>query len=534
MASLLELVERINKGELIEPQQLDIYQESTNSAEKFLASHARAMLELRRSMSFLHTALEAIDFGDHKVLQQYLAVLSFLGLGEQKTEPLVRFAAAAATRREAAAAMEALQFAVAQDGETGYSTDRQNALFIAEQYERCATAIGWAAPGGTDWQNPNLRIGYLTTAIADEAPSAKLIAGIARHAGDAKLHVYSTESASRRDKLIFIQGPFASASAKRGKETIEQLGKRKVATAFAPLDQDLAAATRDLANQIFRDQIDVLILDANHGDAIAAVLGHLPVSKTKLHLVRRTPLLGGTIDGVAYVDFPRLKSDEAHWDGENVPTLLLQEGVEPLNESIPAPARAPLGIPETATVLASVLSEIDGPASGEFLEAIVHLLRQNPSTVLLVAGDGDTAPIKRRLEAAGLGKRAGFTGKRKDMSEFLRVADVFLAAVPRASAAGVLAAMNAGRPVVALAGDPADPQNAAAILGDGVVAADLGDYLSKAADFIRDPVLRQKIGGVMKLRVAEGFAMKQSVAALIEHCQSMVASVTPAAVGKAA
>jgi len=59
MASLLELVERINKGELIEPQQLDVYQESANAAEKFLASHARAMLELRRSQSFLHDVLSA-------------------------------------------------------------------------------------------------------------------------------------------------------------------------------------------------------------------------------------------------------------------------------------------------------------------------------------------------------------------------------------------------------------------------------------------------------------------------------------------
>ena len=37
MASLMELVDRVNKGELIDPELLEIYQESPNSAEKFLA-----------------------------------------------------------------------------------------------------------------------------------------------------------------------------------------------------------------------------------------------------------------------------------------------------------------------------------------------------------------------------------------------------------------------------------------------------------------------------------------------------------------
>ena len=36
MASLMELVERVNKGELIDSEQLEMYQESPNSAEKFL------------------------------------------------------------------------------------------------------------------------------------------------------------------------------------------------------------------------------------------------------------------------------------------------------------------------------------------------------------------------------------------------------------------------------------------------------------------------------------------------------------------
>ena len=47
MASLMELIERVNRGELIDPAQLEIYQESSNSAEKFLAHRGKGHRSLR-------------------------------------------------------------------------------------------------------------------------------------------------------------------------------------------------------------------------------------------------------------------------------------------------------------------------------------------------------------------------------------------------------------------------------------------------------------------------------------------------------
>ncbi len=61
MASLMELIERVNKGEMIDPTQLEVYQDSSNSAEKFLAHHARAMLDLRQAQQHMMQSLEAID-----------------------------------------------------------------------------------------------------------------------------------------------------------------------------------------------------------------------------------------------------------------------------------------------------------------------------------------------------------------------------------------------------------------------------------------------------------------------------------------
>ena len=61
MPSLMELVERVNKGELIDSATLEVYEESPNSAEKFLAHHAHAMLDLRRAQQHMLQSLEAIE-----------------------------------------------------------------------------------------------------------------------------------------------------------------------------------------------------------------------------------------------------------------------------------------------------------------------------------------------------------------------------------------------------------------------------------------------------------------------------------------
>src|SRR2546421_6059960 len=119
MASLMEIVERVNKGELLAPEPLEVYEESSNSAEKFLAHHAHAMLDLRRAQQHMLQSLEAIDYSDQKVLNQFVAVSGFLGLTDLRTGPVVKFGACAIARREWALGLEALANAVAFDLQHG-------------------------------------------------------------------------------------------------------------------------------------------------------------------------------------------------------------------------------------------------------------------------------------------------------------------------------------------------------------------------------------------------------------------------------
>ncbi|HEY0009838.1 MAG TPA: glycosyltransferase, partial [Tepidisphaeraceae bacterium] len=397
-------------------------------------------------------------------------------------------------------------------------------------------AIGWFPPGPCDWNNAQLKIGYLTSAVADDEAAGRMLMGLSKHldAKEVKLHVYSTEAAVRREKQSFGQGPFVAASGKRGKETLDTMQRRKVAFWSAALDHDLATCAKELASQIFRDQIDVLIVDANLADPIAAVVSQWPVARAKLNLVRRTPLLGGGMNGAVYVESALHRADSSAWAKRSVMSHFIQEGVEAPADSAAAPQRSAFGIPDQSIILATVANEADGTMSDDFIDAIVNSLRQHPLSVLLVAGENDGGTLKRRLDAAGLGKRVGFAGKRKDICEFLRMADVYLTPFPRCTATGTLAAMAAGRAVVALAGDAEDPQSPVSILGEEFVSEDTGSYLDRVGRLVRDPALRAKTGEEMKSRAIETFGFEHTAAAIEQICRDLLPAKEAAPASKAA
>lgn len=526
MPSLLELVERVNKGELIDSALLEVYQESNNAAEKFLANHARAMLDLRRSHTYLVEALEAIDYADQKVLFQYMAVLGFLGLSEQRAEAVIRFGAAAIARREVALGLEAIQNGVTQDAQHDafFTRDRGNQQMIAEQLNKAAQAIGWFPPSACDWNNPQLKIGYLTSSLGDDDAGARMVLGLSKHVDqkDVKVHVYSTECNVRRERLSFNQGPFTLSSAKRGKETIETLNRRKASVWMAPLDQDLAGCAKELGAQIHRDQIDVLIIDAGLSDPIACMVANWNVAKAKLNLVRRSPMLAGSVDGAVYVDSKLQKSDDSHWRAQDAESHLVLEGIDPLALELPASTqRSAYGIPEQSVILATH-AENDASLSDAFLDTIVQTLRNHPQAVLLIAGEVDQAPVKRRLESAGLGKRVGFAGKRRELADFLRMADVYLTPFPNAGTTGMLAAMNAGRAIVALAGEESDPHRTQSIVTDEHVAPDARAYADRIAKLIRDPQLRTRTGEQLRERAVATFGYEQTARTLERICRGLV------------
>src|SRR5438094_8128907 len=238
MASLMELIERVNKGELIDPAQLEIYQESSNSAEKFLAHHAHAMLDLRRAQQHMMQSLEAIDYSDQKVLNQFISVSGFLGLTDLRAAPVIKFGACAIGRREYALGLEAIQNGVSYDLTHGgsWTGDRENCQFVATQYDRAAQCIGWTAGQPLEWNNKQTRIAIIVSSVGDEDASGKMVRALAKDHDSKrfKLHVYSTEASVRREKQLFGQTAYTPASGKRGQQTMGELQKIKTPVWCAP------------------------------------------------------------------------------------------------------------------------------------------------------------------------------------------------------------------------------------------------------------------------------------------------------------
>src|SRR5947208_3884375 len=238
MASLMELFERVNNGELIDSDQLETYEESANSAEKFLAHHAHAMVDLRRAQQHMLQSLEAIDYADQKVLNQFVAVSGFLGLTELRTAPVVKFAACAIARRDYALGMEALASAMSFDMQHAgaYTSDRENCLFVAAQYDRAAQSIGFLSTQPAQHDNKQIHVGLIVSNVADDEAATRAIASLGKHHDPAriKLHIYSTEAGVRREKQFFASAPFLAGSAKRGIGTLEFLGQKKIPGCLCP------------------------------------------------------------------------------------------------------------------------------------------------------------------------------------------------------------------------------------------------------------------------------------------------------------
>lgn len=525
MSSLLELVEKVNRGESVDPQLLEVYQDSTNQAEKFLASHARAMLDLRRSQNHLLTALQSIDFSDQKVLGQYLNVLNFLGQEAQGADPIVRFASAALKRREAAVALESLQIGAA----TGFVTDRDSGTTLAQQYERASFAAGWYPTGTAEHNDPEIRIGYLTTSLADDESASATIVGLSRRleTQNFKLSVYVTDALAKRPRQTSFALSTASSSAKRGKETLENLSKTNTPVTLASTATDLLASTRELAEKIQKDQIDVLLIDANLADPVAAILSNWPVAKRKVAVARSsTPY--GKFDCVVYLDAEQFKLDKDFWTRQQTDVRLIPDGID-LCEYTTAPvARSSYGIPDQCAILATAGTNLPETLNDEFVDSVISILRANSTAVYLVVGDGDFSNQKRRFEAAGVSKRVGYTGRRNDVADFLRMTDIYLAEFPATTSAGLLAAMSVGKPVVAMY----NQQTLGTLLGaeQTVPPRDNTAYVERASQFVRNPEFRNELGKALRERVETNFSFAQTCQAI----QKLASSLAPKAAASVA
>ena len=227
---------------------------------------------------------------------------------------------------------------------------------------------------------------------------------------------------------------------------------------------------------------------------------------------------------VCYFDQAKFEKDQQFWSQREVETRYVLEGIDLEDAMAAAPNRAGYGIPDSAVVLSSSSTNLAATLSNEFCDTIIGILRANPQAIYLCVGEGELASQKRRFESAGVSKRIGYAGKRKDLPSFLKMADIYLAEFPNGDSTGVLQAMSVERPVVAMAGSESIASQAAEFAGaDATVPfGDSGAYLDRVGKLIRDTAARMQSGKDMRARIESQFAFTQTARQLEKLCTSML------------
>jgi glycosyltransferase involved in cell wall biosynthesis len=158
--------------------------------------------------------------------------------------------------------------------------------------------------------------------------------------------------------------------------------------------------------------------------------------------------------------------------------------------------RAALGLPPEAPVVLTVACLKPQKAPGDIVAAAGRVLRLEPGTYFLIAGDGELRPeMEAMIRADGLQERVILLGWRRDISRLLRAADLFLLTsrwegLPRA----ILEALLAGLPVVATAADGVTDVVQEGVNGYVVPVGDAERMADRLVELLRAPELRRRMG----------------------------------------
>lgn len=536
MSSLVENVERIRAGQPGDAEALAAHLDA-GPAERFLAHHAAATLAMRDARDHLLDAMRAIGGSDRHVLGQFLAVSKLLGLTGDVARPVSDFGLAAIDRGRWAVGVDALARALRLDETTGdrsLAADVDRCAEISERYERAARTLGRRVtrprrvPGRTC-------VALLTTDLSDGSPTAQLLDAWARHASpDApRLRVYTTEAwAASRPAVALgaaVASPPTHASATAGQSTIARLRAAGVEVWHAQADADAIQTSRMLTERLVRDAVDLLLVDASLADAAAwmTVAGR-PVDR-QIALLRpgRASGLAG-IDTIVDLDDAIWRGDRGVWADRGIAFRSLIQGVDATVESIVG--RKSYGIAENACVMLTVSRDPGRSIAPDFARMIARALSENPKAVYLIVGPGECVEQRRIFEAAGVAKRVGYAGERRDVAAFVAMADVYVAEPPESDRDAILTAMQLGRPVAILAGDADRLGHARFVGAPHAVVGNLQTMLDRLSRWLKDPSRRAEVGDALADRSRERFAIATTIARLQELIAETLAGATASSV----
>ena len=182
-------------------------------------------------------------------------------------------------------------------------------------------------------------------------------------------------------------------------------------------------------------------------------------------------------------------------------------------------SRASVGISNDNCVLLYVASLQPRKDHINLLRAMTHISGAD----LLLVGDGDLRPrLERQAETLGIAQRVHFLGRRKDVAELLKMADIYVHP-PAFEGFGIAAAeaMAAGKPIVAT-----NVPGLAQVVGDAAVLVPPSDPVALAAQISalgKSREHQEQLGRAASQR-AKRFSIENTVDAYIDLYQSVLSA----------
>ena len=342
-----------------------------------------------------------------------------------------------------------------------------------------------------------------------------LLAGQLRHGLDARMFVLADGDSYR----------FQSALADAGVPT-------RTIPAGATLSPSVLARLTGEVRRFHPDLVHTHLIHADvHGQAVARLLGvrsvstiHGPQPFYRHQPVKAAAALAGRLARRTIVVSRYLRDVVVDW-GIVAPdrVRVVPYGVDAerwtLSPDDRRAARAELGLAEHDVAIGIASRLIEGKGHDLLIEAVALARKDEPSFVLVIAGDGDCRPQVEALAVRRLAGAVKFVGYLPDVARFLHAADVV--AVPTQPALGegfglvALEAMACGRPVVAT--DTSSLPEVVAHRESGLVVP-AGDAYALAGALLElgDAGLRRQMGEAGRARAATRFSLDAMVRSTAE------------------